>query len=353
METCDVLVVGGGPAGSSCAWRLRESGFDVLVMDRARFPRDKPCAGWVTPQVFDALRLSPADYAGGRLRETRFDAPVSYGILRREFDAFLLERSGARVVAETPASSFERTPSGWLVNGEVKTRLLVGAGGHFCPVARHLGARVGTEHAVTAQEIETEVAEGELDASDVPPGVPELSFCRDLRGYGWVFRKGKHLNVGFGREADRDVPRATKAFLEEERRSGRVPVDFGEAWKGHASLLYDSSRRRIYDDGVVLVGDAAGLAYRESGEGIRTAVESGLLAADAALEAEGDFRRESLARYGRRIEERFGRRREERGFPAPSVLSRLLAPLVLALPSFRRRLLLERGFLRSGVPSLG
>ena len=55
MERCDVLVVGGGPAGSSCAWRLRRAGLDVVVLDRKAFPRDKVCAGWITPQVARAL----------------------------------------------------------------------------------------------------------------------------------------------------------------------------------------------------------------------------------------------------------------------------------------------------------
>ena len=51
MNRCDVLIVGGGPAGSSCAWKLRQAGLDVTVMDRAMFPRNKVCGGWITPQV--------------------------------------------------------------------------------------------------------------------------------------------------------------------------------------------------------------------------------------------------------------------------------------------------------------
>ena len=67
MERCDVLIVGGGPAGSSAAWALRDAGLDVVVLDRREFPRDKTCAGWVTPQVVESLELDLADYArGGR-----------------------------------------------------------------------------------------------------------------------------------------------------------------------------------------------------------------------------------------------------------------------------------------------
>jgi flavin-dependent dehydrogenase len=61
MDTCDVLIVGGGPAGSSCAWKLRDSGLDVLIMDRQRFPRDKVCGGWITPQVLEELAIDAAE----------------------------------------------------------------------------------------------------------------------------------------------------------------------------------------------------------------------------------------------------------------------------------------------------
>ena len=62
IERCDVAIVGGGPAGSSCAWALRRAGAHVIVLDAARFPRQKVCAGWVTPRVFRALELDPDEY---------------------------------------------------------------------------------------------------------------------------------------------------------------------------------------------------------------------------------------------------------------------------------------------------
>jgi flavin-dependent dehydrogenase len=112
MDACDVVIVGGGPAGSSCAWALRESGLDVLVFDRATFPRHKLCGGWITPLVLDELEFTPKDYLPGRTMQpiTGFrlsaiggpqvevggDHIVSYGIRRCEFDEFLLRRSGGR-----------------------------------------------------------------------------------------------------------------------------------------------------------------------------------------------------------------------------------------------------------------
>ena len=67
METCDVIIVGGGPAGSSCAWKLRDAGLEVVVVDRASFPRDKVCAGWITPAVVEELQLDLADYRRDRI----------------------------------------------------------------------------------------------------------------------------------------------------------------------------------------------------------------------------------------------------------------------------------------------
>ena len=62
MQRCEVLVVGGGPSGSTCAWKLQRAGVDVLVLDRKDFPRDKICAGWVTPAVVETLGLDLEDY---------------------------------------------------------------------------------------------------------------------------------------------------------------------------------------------------------------------------------------------------------------------------------------------------
>ena len=62
MISVDTIIVGGGPAGSSCAWRLKRHGVECLILDRAEFPRLKLCAGWVTPQVLHDLAIEPGEY---------------------------------------------------------------------------------------------------------------------------------------------------------------------------------------------------------------------------------------------------------------------------------------------------
>ena len=166
-----MLVVGGGPAGSSCAWALRRAGRDAVVMDAARFPRDKVCAGWITTQVVDDLEIDLDDYRRGRtlqpitgfrtgliggagVVETAYDRIVSYGIRRCEFDHYLLARSGARLCLGAPARSIRRDGDAWIVNDTLRASMLVGAGGHFCPVARLLSPRSASAPVVAAQETE-------------------------------------------------------------------------------------------------------------------------------------------------------------------------------------------------------
>ncbi|OGS95113.1 MAG: geranylgeranyl reductase [Gallionellales bacterium RIFCSPLOWO2_02_FULL_57_47] len=367
MESCDVLIIGGGPAGSSCAWELRRHGLDVVVMDKATFPRNKVCAGWITPSVVETLRLDTEDYArqhvlqpitafrtgliDGRELETRYPVTVSYGIRRSEFDDYLLQRSGARLLQGQAMESIERRGGGWLVNGAITTPLVIGAGGHFCPVARLLGAAVGAgESAVAAKEIEFEMSTAQRDACHVRPDTPELYFCRDMKGYGWCFRKGNYLNVGLGREGSQHLPEQLRHFCEFLKQRGRIPHDTPDKFHGHAYLLYGHAVRKKLDDGMLLVGDAAGLACPQSGEGIRPAVESALMAAATILEARGDYSRQQLLPYASRMAKHFGPVSSPNGGPA--FLRNFLAGKLLGNKWFTRHVVLDRWFLQTGKAAM-
>jgi geranylgeranyl reductase family protein len=369
MDTCDVVIVGGGPAGSSCALKLREAGLDVIVMDAANFPRDKVCAGWITPQVIGELRIDVEKYrrgrtfqpitgfrtgliAGAREVETVYDSPISFGIRRCEFDEYLLQRAGARLKLGTSISSIRREGGQWIVNGSVRAAMLVGAGGHFCPVARWLNPSSKNAPLVVAQEVEFPVEHG--TGWTCAPEMPELYFCRDLKGYGWCFRKEHHLNVGLGRLDRRSLPNATTEFVRFLEARHKVPRGVSWHWRGHAYILSGRSRRRMVEAGVMLVGDAAGLAYPQSGEGIRPAVESGLLAASVIIEAKGCYTRERLISYETRLLERFGdgSARWIPGRKTIADLSAVMFPWMLDVRWFVRNLLLDRWFLHAHEPGL-
>jgi flavin-dependent dehydrogenase len=113
------------------------------------------------------------------------------------------------------------------------------------------------------------------------------------------------------------------AFLE---RRGTIPVGLPAKFRGHAYLLYGEARRPLYGDAVLLIGDAAGLAYARSGEGIRPAIESGLLAAQTVLEAGGTYSTDTLAGYEQRVVARFGPR--QTGLSPASVIPQWIARAV-------------------------
>lgn len=358
MVRCDALIVGGGPAGSTCARVLTRAGWSVLVLDRARFPRDKVCAGWVTPGIFRLLELDPAEYGATGLTiqpisgfrtsllgdpavETRYSGPISYAIRRCEFDDFLLRRAGARVLAGTPLASLERRGDTWVANGEISAPVVVGAGGHFCPVARRLRGGAERVRPVVAREAEFQLETG---GSDVAPELPELFFCRDLEGYGWCVRKGGYLNIGLGRRDRGDLNTHIgefMRFLEERglaRRASRV------RWHGHAYLASGTGPRPLLDEGVLLAGDAAGLAYPESGEGIKPAIDSGRLAGETLIAAGGRVSREALLPYVVELRRRYP---AATGTPQPIAgIVKAMGRRLLRSPAFTRHVLINRWFLR-------
>jgi flavin-dependent dehydrogenase len=290
---------------------------------------------------------------GGRGLETRYDAPVSYGIRRYELDHYLLQRAGAHVVAGASVEHMERHGAEWTIDGALSAPMLVGAGGHFCPVARALGGGRPGEPIVAAQEIELALDDGEAPACAVDPETPELYFTTDLAGYGWCFRKGRYLNVGFGRQGARDFAPEARRFIAFLRGTGRVPESALRRWQGHAYLLYRDDARRRIADGALLVGDAAGLAYAQSGEGIRTAIESGLLAAQVIVRAAGRYTADRLCAYERALVHRFGR--PGRGVVAPLLPAAWTVALgrrLFASPRLTRHVLLDRFFLHRAQPPL-
>jgi len=362
---CDALVVGGGPGGSTCARRLRQAGWNVVVADRARFPRDKVCAGWLTPDVFHLLELPPEEYRAtgltfqeitgfrtgiidGPLVETRYASVVSYAIRRYEFDHFLLQRAGVRVLENTPVATLARSGDSWIVNGDIQTPVIVGAGGHFCPVAQHLRIHRDESRPVVAREAEFPLAGHDTQVND---GTPELFFCRDLQGYGWCVRKGQYVNIGIGRRDSNgfnDHVRHFMTFLERQRIITRAAEP---KWKGHAYLAAGSGVRTPVADGVLLVGDAAGLAYPESGEGIKPAIASGRLAADTLIEADGRYAASDLRPYADALHATHP--------PAPSHPAPVRAAMaaigrvLLGSPTFTRHVVLDRWFLRAGSGAVG
>jgi geranylgeranyl reductase family protein len=366
VEHFDVLVVGGGPAGSTLAYYLSGSGLKIAIMDKQDFPRQKVCAGWVTPAVMQELNIDLEDYARERVLQaihgfrisqlgqkqvpSRYPGePVSYGIRRIEFDDYLLRRCGAELLLKHTFKKMEKTQQGWCVNDAIEAKLVIGAGGHFCPVARAIGSKGVSELAVAAQEIEFEMNAAQKAQCTVEKDIPELFFTPDLKGYGWVFRKGDYLNIGLGREDKHKLSSHVTRFCQDLKQQGKIPRDTPEKMAGHAYLLYNHAVRDMVKDHVLLIGDAAGLAYPKSGEGIRPAVESAMLAARVIRQCDGDYQAPNLQSYIELMEQRFGPRQ-----PGPDLMERLPLPLKRKFASrlmkthwFTRNIVTDKWFLQS------
>jgi flavin-dependent dehydrogenase len=330
----------------------------VVVADRARFPRDKVCAGWLTPAVFRLLELDPADYraagltlqeisafrtgvVGRALVETRYPGVVSYAIRRCEFDEFLLRRASVRVVEGMAITSLRRNRDAWIVNDAIEARFVIGAGGHFCPVARHLRGRPDTTRPVVAKEVEFRL---DADGADRVRPLPELFFCRDLEGYGWCVRKGDYLNIGIGRRDSCRFNDHVDKFVAFLGRSLQCALPPDARWRGHAYLASGTGARTLIGDGMLVVGDAAGLAYPESGEGIKPAIESGRLAADTLVAAGGRCETEALQPYAATLARLHPPVRPGPAWGRAAVVA--LGRALLASPAFTRHVVLDRWFLR-------
>ncbi len=288
-----VVIVGGGPAGASCAWRLGLEGIAPLILDKKRFPRQKLCAGWVSPSVFRMLRTDPGKYPYGILALKRLvfffsgrRLPVrtlQYSIRRYEFDRWLLGMSGADF-EQHEVKTIRRENGCYVVDGAYRARYIVGAGGTHCPVYRTFFSRLSPR----PEEARISAAEEEFRCRDRESDCFLWFFENGLPGYAWYVPKaGGCLNVGIGGR-DVSIKRQGKTincywrlFERKLVEKGLVPErEFNP--KGHIYYI-NRGVPKLQCGRAYIAGDAAGLATSDMGEGIAPAVRSGIRAAEAII----------------------------------------------------------------------
>jgi len=293
MQAYDVLVVGGGPAGSACARKLVRAGRRVAVLDREEFPRTKLCAGWVTPEAIADLdldvdvyphRFSTFKYIIAHVKGLTFklDTP-QHSIRRYEFDDYLLKRSGADIHVHN-VKSIERETGDYVIDQRFRAPYLIGAGGTRCPVYRALFRDVNPR----AKELQAATYEHEFPYDWDEPHCHLWFFDKGLPGYAWYVPKADaYLNCGIGGMAaklkDRgdDIKTHWRHFTEVLAKRSLV-TGFDYAPKGYSYYLRgDVDVVRV--ENAFITGDAVGLATRDLCEGIGPAIKSGHLAAEAIL----------------------------------------------------------------------
>jgi flavin-dependent dehydrogenase len=293
MIRTDVIIIGGGPAGSTCAWKLRQHGIDCLILDKQEFPRTKLCAGWIQLQVISDLEIDINEYPHNLVKFGNFHVHIhgkefrlkvhQYSIRRYEFDHWLLQRCGAAVYIHG-VKQIKKDGGLYNIDDKYQSKFLIGAGGTHCPVYRILfknkNPRAKNSLVVSLEE------EFPYEYRDRNC---HLWFLQNrLPGYSWYVPKNNgYLNIGIGGYAEKlkmqneNIKYHWQLFIKELERLELVR-DYPFKAKGYMYYVRDDLES-VQIDNAFIIGDAAGLATRDMGEGIGPAVRSGLLAAEAII----------------------------------------------------------------------
>jgi geranylgeranyl reductase family protein len=309
----DAIVVGAGPSGSTAAHRLAAAGKDVLLLDRARFPRDKPCGGGVTERAARLLPFSIEPVVEevatkvdlrlryGRTFERGDGVPLVYLTQRKRLDAYLVEQAAAVGVdfrEDARVTALDVGEEGVAVEADGQrheARLLIGADGVNGMTAKALGLG-GNQHVGVA--LEGNLANERVRADY--RGKLVLEFGVVPGGYAWVFPKGEHANFGVGGWGSEGP--ALRAHLERLCAAHGVSTDDLEEVRGFR-LPLRSPRSTLARGRALVVGDAAGLIDPVSGDGMFEGFLSSLYASEAALDVLAG-RATSLDPYGPRLAKR-------------------------------------------------
>ncbi|HET7407991.1 MAG TPA: geranylgeranyl reductase family protein [Mycobacteriales bacterium] len=349
-SAADVVVVGAGPAGSTAAYHLAQAGIDVLLLEKAEFPREKVCGDGLTPRAVRQLLRMGIDTSpeagwlhnrglriiggGMRLQLPWPDLATypDYGLVRprTDFDELLArtaQKAGARLHERTAVTGPVRDErTGRVVGVTTKdgathcAQVVLVADGNSSRFALSLGLRkredrpmgVAVRRYYRSPRHDDDWLESWLELWDGRPGEGRL-----LPGYGWIFGMGDGTsNVGLG------ILNTSEAFRNTDYKDlltrwlSSMPAEWGYVEDNAtcpvrgSALPMGFNRQPHYRDGALLLGDAGGMVNPFNGEGIAYAMESGEMAADVVVQAlarpEGVARERALQAYPRALKDAYG-----------------------------------------------
>jgi geranylgeranyl reductase family protein len=337
----DVIVVGSGPAGASASLSCAEQGLKTIMIEALALPRDKLCAGGVSPWVIEKLGIpeelvertiqSIQVYAGSKkIPIIPWPRDMAYRmVMRREFDYFLVEKcrkAGVEIRDMTHVSSLtsgkNREANGVMTSsGEFKARLVIGCDGASSVVARTAGLWVKwwgkndswerwKKHQAFCLETQMHLEPQEIERR--LGNTMCLLFEKDFPGYYWIFPKRRFLTVGV---LSFSPTLGSKQLVEHLKAAINDRPAVSELLRGSemsplrgAYLPIRGPLCPSYSEGVMLAGDSASQVGAVWGEGIYFAVRAGLAAGETAVEAveRNDFSGQFLKRYEDRWKREIG-----------------------------------------------
>jgi len=335
----DVAVVGAGPAGSTAAKYLAEKRINVVLLDKNKFPRDKPCGGGLpshvwkrfpyvkTEDIIESYSYSGCAYSPSLKYKAvlKKDDPIVGMVLREKFDnklvEFALDKGADLIDGETVKNIKILKDKARLIlddKKEIDAEIVVGADGVWSIIADKLGLAPPKGRTIGVCMFQ----EYDLGEETVNRFFGNEKMCfihlrfQDMMGYGWVFPKKQHLNIGVGRirpdveqsKSKTSLSTIYKEYIKTLKKTNIIPGDL-TVGKCKGGALPIAPLKKTYSDRVLLCGDAAGFLNPLSGEGIYYAMSSGQIAADVIAESleKGDNSEIFLSSYQTRWMNDFGK----------------------------------------------
>jgi len=292
----DVIVVGAGPAGAMAAHDLSSKGLSVLLLDRAQFPRYKPCGGGLSLKVETLLgnkirsvieKTIKGAYFSYQQKEGLYlvsETPVAYMVMRDKFDSFMVDQAikmGAIFKDNTHVMAIKDASRGYEIITPYQSfygRYIIGSDGVNSVVRRYIHPR---RKRILAASIEAEISIE--DECETLKNIVHIDFGIIPYGYAWIFPKHKRLSAGIaGFKGVVKQPKTYfKRFFSQNPLLRNHKIDL---LKGYPIPLYGKSET-LTKNRILLAGDAGNLVDPFFGEGIYYALRTGQIAAEVISKA--------------------------------------------------------------------
>ena len=334
----DVVIVGAGPAGSTAAKFLSEKGVKVLLLDKSKFPRDKLCGGSIPVRVLKKFKYieekdliesyiyggcvhSPSQKYKVKLQKNE---PLSATVLRKKFDYGLVKfaiDAGTTFMDGKSAADIrifsDRAKISFTDKTSIESEIVIGADGVWSVVAKQSGLRQNCKNIGMSIVCEYPMEAKMLDYYFTEKRIAHIHLnIGGIKGYGWVFPKKKHVNLGIcefesintKRNSELNFKKVYESYVQILKENKVIPNSL-KIGKIRGAALPIRPLEKTYADRVILCGDAAGLINPSTGAGIDYAMSSGKIAANVIADAleVGVTTERFLSRYQTIWKKDFGR----------------------------------------------